>query len=97
MLRLYGLGSNTPSGVPYINDEIRVIVHEDKQRGHILGVGRVLLGHGTVIPPPPSRTHSSDLESHPEYGGDSGSGGCRDDEPRDDEDGGKDGEDEDDS
>ncbi|GKE29137.1 hypothetical protein Tco_1444521 [Tanacetum coccineum] len=32
----------------------------------------------------------SQLESRPEYGGGSGSGGCRDDEPRDDEDGGED-------
>ncbi|GKB92611.1 2-methylene-furan-3-one reductase-like protein, partial [Tanacetum coccineum] len=36
------------------------------------------------------------LESQPEYGGGSGSGGCEDDEPGDDEDGGEDGEDEDD-
>nr|GEU61968.1 hypothetical protein [Tanacetum cinerariifolium] len=37
------------------------------------------------------------LESQPEYGGGIGSGGCEDDEPGDDEDGGVDGEDEDDS
>ncbi|GKA90962.1 ribonuclease H-like domain-containing protein [Tanacetum coccineum] len=37
------------------------------------------------------------LESHPEYGGGSGSGGCGDDELGDDEDGGEDEEDEDDS
>ncbi|GJY46382.1 hypothetical protein Tco_0435445 [Tanacetum coccineum] len=36
------------------------------------------------------------LESHPEYGGSSGSDGCGDDDPVDDEDGGEDGEDEDD-
>nr|GEW25637.1 zf-CCHC domain-containing protein/UBN2 domain-containing protein [Tanacetum cinerariifolium] len=36
------------------------------------------------------------LESQTEYGGGSGSGGCRDDEPGDDEDGGEDREDEDD-
>nr|GFA09854.1 hypothetical protein [Tanacetum cinerariifolium] len=100
-------------------------------RGNMLGVGRVLPGQGTVIPPPPPCTHSSDvakliksgkrltkqvnmlmrlfwsdekfsemltqLESRSEYGGGSGSGGCRDDEPGDDEDGGEDGEDEDDS
>ncbi|GJT97030.1 hypothetical protein Tco_1092548 [Tanacetum coccineum] len=34
------------------------------------------------------------LESHPEYGGGSGSGGCEDDDPVDDEDDGEDGEDE---
>nr|GEZ65415.1 hypothetical protein [Tanacetum cinerariifolium] len=78
---LYGLGSNTPMGVPYTEDEIMAIVHEGKQRGHIPYVGRVLPGQGT-------------LESQPEYGGDSGSGGCEVDEPVDDEDGG---EDEDDS
>ncbi|GKD90105.1 hypothetical protein Tco_1365612, partial [Tanacetum coccineum] len=37
------------------------------------------------------------LESQPEYGGDSGSDGCGDDEPGDDEDGGEDEEDEDDN
>nr|GFB12174.1 hypothetical protein [Tanacetum cinerariifolium] len=37
------------------------------------------------------------LESQPEYGGCSGSGGCGDDEPGDDEDGGEDEEEEDDS
>nr|GEU41391.1 hypothetical protein [Tanacetum cinerariifolium] len=66
-----------PSGVPYTDDEIMVIVRGGKQRGHIPGVVR--------------------LESQPEYGGSSGSGGCGDDEPGDDEEGGEDGEDEDDS
>nr|GEX95293.1 hypothetical protein [Tanacetum cinerariifolium] len=128
---LYGLGSNTPSGVPYTDDEIMVIVCKGKQRRHIPGVGRVLPGQGTVIPPPPPCTHSSDvakfkksekrltkqvntfmklfrsdnkfsqiltqLESQPKYGGGSESGGCGNDEPRDDEDGDEDGEDEDDS
>ncbi|GKF76094.1 hypothetical protein Tco_0225538, partial [Tanacetum coccineum] len=37
------------------------------------------------------------LESHPEYGGGSGSGGCRDDEPGDDEDDDEDDEDEEDA
>ncbi|GKC44681.1 hypothetical protein Tco_1062403 [Tanacetum coccineum] len=103
------------------------IVRGAKQRGHIPGVGRVLPGQGTVIPPPPPCTHSSDvaklkksekrltkqvkmfmklfrsddkfsqmltqLESQPEYGGDSGSGGCGDDESVDDEDGDEDEED----
>nr|GEX20360.1 hypothetical protein [Tanacetum cinerariifolium] len=55
-----GLGSDTPSGVPYTNDEIMVIVRGGKQRGHILDVGMVLSGQGTVIPPPPPCTHSSD-------------------------------------
>ncbi|GJY32979.1 hypothetical protein Tco_0417448 [Tanacetum coccineum] len=98
---------------------------------HDSRVGRVLPGQGTVIPPPPPCTHSSDvvklkkrekvltrqvnmfmklfrsddkfsqmlsqLESQPEIGGGSGSGGCGDDEQGDDEDDGEDGEDEDDS
>nr|GFB69533.1 hypothetical protein [Tanacetum cinerariifolium] len=37
------------------------------------------------------------LESHPEYGGSSGSGGCGDDEPEDDKDGDEDEEGKDDS
>nr|GEX25736.1 hypothetical protein [Tanacetum cinerariifolium] len=61
MLRLQGLGSDTPSGVPYTHDETMVIVREGKQRGHIPGVGRVFPGHGTVIPPPPPCMHSFDV------------------------------------
>ncbi|GKB11468.1 putative heat shock protein 70 family protein [Tanacetum coccineum] len=52
--------SNTFTGVPYTEDEIMVIVRGSKQRGHIPGVGRVLPGQGTVIPPSPPCTHSSD-------------------------------------
>nr|GFB18465.1 hypothetical protein [Tanacetum cinerariifolium] len=37
MLRLHGLGSNTPTGMPYTEDEIMAIVREGKQRGHIPG------------------------------------------------------------
>ncbi|GJV20536.1 hypothetical protein Tco_1369556 [Tanacetum coccineum] len=81
MLRLQGLGSNTPTGVPYTEDEIIAIVCGGKQRGHIPGVRRML----------------NQLESQPEYGGGSESGWCGDDEPGDDEDGGEDEEDEDDS
>ncbi|GJV28427.1 hypothetical protein Tco_1384875 [Tanacetum coccineum] len=80
-----------PLGVPYTDDEIMAIV-----RG---GTFPVLVGFCW------DRARSDDkfsqmltqLESHPEYGGGSGSGGCRDDEPGDDEDGGEDGEDEDNS
>ncbi|GJX21165.1 hypothetical protein Tco_0223842 [Tanacetum coccineum] len=103
---LYGLGSNTSTGVPYIEDEVMVIVRGGKQRGHIPGVGRVLPGQGTVIPPSPPCTHFSDaaklkksekrLTKQPEYGGGNGSGGCGDDEPGDDEDGDEDEEDEED-
>nr|GEW66300.1 hypothetical protein [Tanacetum cinerariifolium] len=59
MLRPQGLGSNTPTGVPYTEDEIMAIVHGGKQRGYIPGVGRVLPGQGTVIPPPSQSTHSA--------------------------------------
>nr|GFB76856.1 hypothetical protein [Tanacetum cinerariifolium] len=52
MLRLQGLGSNTPTGVPYTEDEIMAIVRRGKQRGHIPDVGRVLPGQGMVIPSP---------------------------------------------
>nr|GEX10044.1 probable serine/threonine protein kinase IRE [Tanacetum cinerariifolium] len=61
MLRLQGLGFNTPTGVPYTEDEIMAIVREGKQRGHIPGAGRVLPGQGTVIPPPPPCTHTFDV------------------------------------
>nr|GFB72966.1 hypothetical protein [Tanacetum cinerariifolium] len=37
------------------------IVRGSNQRGHILGVGRVLLKQGTVIPSPPPCTYSSDV------------------------------------
>nr|GEY04459.1 hypothetical protein [Tanacetum cinerariifolium] len=80
ILRLQGLGSNTPTGVPYTKDEIIAIVRGGKQRGHILDVGRVPPGQDT-------------LESQPEYDGGSGSGGFGDDEPGDDEDGDEDEED----
>nr|GEU97650.1 hypothetical protein [Tanacetum cinerariifolium] len=61
MLRLQGLGPNTPTGVPYTKDEIMTIVHGGKQRGYIPGVGRVLPGQGTIIPPPSQSTHSVDI------------------------------------
>ncbi|GKD02889.1 hypothetical protein Tco_1177863 [Tanacetum coccineum] len=105
MLRLQGLGSNTKMGVPYTEDEIMAIVLGGKQRGHILGVGRVLLGQRTVISPSPPCTHSSDVAKLKkrekvlmcQIGGGSGSGGCGDNEQGDDEDDGEDEEDEDDS
>nr|GEV57104.1 homeodomain-like protein [Tanacetum cinerariifolium] len=46
MLRLQGLGPNTPMGMPYTDDGIMAIVHRRKQRGHLPGVGRVLAGQG---------------------------------------------------
>ncbi|GJZ79941.1 hypothetical protein Tco_0644778 [Tanacetum coccineum] len=61
MLRLQGLGSNTPTGVPYTEDEIMAIIRGGKQRGHIPGVGRVLPRQGMIIPPPTQSTHSADI------------------------------------
>nr|GEW67562.1 ankyrin repeat-containing protein [Tanacetum cinerariifolium] len=103
---LYGLGSNTPTGVPYTEDEIMAIVRGGKQRGHIPDVGRVLPGQRTVIPPPSQGTHLADIDRLKKREKlltkqvnmfMSGSGGCGDDEPGDDEDGGEDEEEEDDS
>ncbi|GJU76790.1 hypothetical protein Tco_1273860 [Tanacetum coccineum] len=64
MLRLQGLGSNTPIGVPYTDDEIMTIVRGGKQRGHILGVGRVLARQGmdVIILPEPRCTHTADVD-----------------------------------
>ncbi|GKA91929.1 RNA-directed DNA polymerase, eukaryota [Tanacetum coccineum] len=61
MMRLQGLGSNTEIGVPYTEDEIMAIIRGASSGGHILDVGRVLPGQGTVIPPSPLCTHSSDV------------------------------------
>ncbi|GKE72100.1 hypothetical protein Tco_1534141 [Tanacetum coccineum] len=100
MLSLQGLGSNTSTGVPYTEDEIMAIVRGGKQRGHIPSVGKVLSRQGTVKMF--MKLFRSDdkfsqmlmqLESQPKYGGGSRSGGCGDDEPRDDEDGDEDEED----
>ncbi|GJS29400.1 RNA-directed DNA polymerase, eukaryota [Tanacetum coccineum] len=64
MLRLQALGSNTPSGVPYTDEEINALARKGKQRGHLPGVGRVLPGGATDVlipapPPPPQCTHNS--------------------------------------
>ncbi|GJY16979.1 reverse transcriptase domain-containing protein [Tanacetum coccineum] len=64
VLRLRGLGSNTPSGVPYTEEEINALARKGKQRGHLPGVGRVLPGRATDVlipppPPPPQCTHNS--------------------------------------
>nr|GFC85674.1 hypothetical protein [Tanacetum cinerariifolium] len=106
MLRLQGLGSNTPTGVPYTEDKIIAIVRGGKQQGHIPGVGRVLPGQRMVIPPPSQGTHLAYIDRLKKREKlltkqvnmfMSGSGRCEDDEPGDDEDGGKDEEEEDDS
>nr|GEY06845.1 hypothetical protein [Tanacetum cinerariifolium] len=61
MLRLQALGSNTPSGVPYTEEEINALARKGKQRGHLPGVGRVLSERATDVlsPPPPQCTHNS--------------------------------------
>ncbi|GKC72539.1 hypothetical protein Tco_1118422 [Tanacetum coccineum] len=57
MLRLQSLGSNTETGVPYTEEEIKAIVRKGKQRGHLPDVGRVLSGCATgECPPPPQST-----------------------------------------
>nr|GEV96163.1 hypothetical protein [Tanacetum cinerariifolium] len=103
MLMLHGLGSNTPTGVPYTEDEIMAIVRGGKQRGHIPGVGRVFAktghGHSSPISKQALRRYRWAKKSEKRLTKQvnmfmSGSGGYGDDEPGDDEDNG---EDEDDS
>nr|GEU55359.1 hypothetical protein [Tanacetum cinerariifolium] len=43
-------------------NEIMAIVRGGKQQGHIPGVGRVLPGQRTVIPPPSQGTHLADID-----------------------------------
>nr|GEU37084.1 hypothetical protein [Tanacetum cinerariifolium] len=107
MLRLQALGSNTPSGVPYTEEDINALARKGKQRGNLPGVGRVLTGQATDVlipppPPPPQCTHNSgdveklkkeQYESTLEFGNASRSGRCGDDEMASDEDGGEDEED----
>nr|GFB55169.1 hypothetical protein [Tanacetum cinerariifolium] len=95
MLRLQGLGFNTPTGVPYTEDEIMAIVRGGKHRGTF----PVLDGFCQDRERSDGKFSQilTQLESQPEYGGGSGSVGCRDDEPGDDEDGDEDEEEEDDS
>ncbi|GKB28171.1 hypothetical protein Tco_0867572 [Tanacetum coccineum] len=91
------LGSNTPSGVPYTNEEINALTRKGKQRGHLPGVGDVeklkkknkyLTKHVNLM----MKLFRSDdkfsqmlnqYESTHEFG--SRSGGCEDDEMADDE------------
>ncbi|GKC79470.1 hypothetical protein Tco_1130244 [Tanacetum coccineum] len=61
MLRLHGLGPNTPTRVPYINDEIMAIVRRGKQWGHLLSVGRVLARQGRDVLEPRC-THTADVD-----------------------------------
>ncbi|GJV97403.1 integrase, catalytic region, zinc finger, CCHC-type containing protein [Tanacetum coccineum] len=93
MLRLQGLGSNTPTSVPYIDDEIMAIVRWGKQRGHISGVGRVLAREGIDVFRSDDKISQllMHIQSQPEIG----SGGAGDDKPGNDEDADEDEEDED--
>nr|GEZ98725.1 hypothetical protein [Tanacetum cinerariifolium] len=64
MVRLQGLGFNMSMGVPYTDDQIMAIFCQSKQRGHILGVGRVLAGRGRdiLMSPEPRCTHTADVD-----------------------------------
>ncbi|GJV10417.1 hypothetical protein Tco_1351958, partial [Tanacetum coccineum] len=82
MLRLHGLGPNTLTSVPYINDEIMAIVRRGKQWGHLLGVGRVLAGQGRDVVRSDDRMSQllMQLQSQNEVGSGSGSGEGGDDD-----------------
>ncbi|GKB96488.1 hypothetical protein Tco_0982625 [Tanacetum coccineum] len=103
MLRLQALGFNTPSGVPYTDEEINALARKGKQRGHLPGVGRVLPGRATDVKMMMRLFRSDDkfsqmldqFESSPEFRGASGSGGYGDDESGGDEDDDEDEEDDD--
>ncbi|GKB11489.1 hypothetical protein Tco_0845412 [Tanacetum coccineum] len=61
MLRLQGLGPNTPTGVPYTDDEIMAIVRQGKQRGNLPDVGTVLVRQGRDVLEPRC-THTADVD-----------------------------------
>nr|GEX81872.1 hypothetical protein [Tanacetum cinerariifolium] len=101
MLRLQGLGSNTPTGQ-------RMVIPPPSQGTHLADIDRLKKREKLLTKEVNmfKRLFRSDdrfsqmltqLESQPDYGGGSESGGCGDDEPGDDEDGGEDEEEEDDS
>nr|GFA04273.1 hypothetical protein [Tanacetum cinerariifolium] len=62
----------------YTDDEINCLARRGKQRGHILGVGRVLPARVTAGPSQPAP--ESTLKSLHKKAGASGSGGCGDDQ-----------------
>ncbi|GJT45184.1 hypothetical protein Tco_0953899 [Tanacetum coccineum] len=86
LLRLQGLGSNTETGVPYTEDEIMAIDSARSFRPRLHASTPLMFSQML-----------SQLESQPEIGGGSRSGGCGDDEQGYDEDDSEDEEDEDDS
>ncbi|GKE39248.1 hypothetical protein Tco_1462653 [Tanacetum coccineum] len=95
MLRLQGLGSNTPSGVPYTEEEINALDRKGKQGG---GTFPVLVNLIMKLFRSDDKFSQmlTQYELLPEFGNASGSGGCGDDEMADDEDGVEDEEDEED-
>nr|GFC90136.1 hypothetical protein [Tanacetum cinerariifolium] len=64
MPSLSNLAPNTPSGVPYIEDQITAMVQRGKQRGHIPGVVRFLAGQDRDILTinEPRCTHTADVD-----------------------------------
>ncbi|GKA73670.1 hypothetical protein Tco_0779972 [Tanacetum coccineum] len=82
MLRLHGLGPNTPTGVPYTDDEIMAIVHRGKQWGNLPSVGRVLAGQGRDVVRSDDRMSQllTQLQSQNKVGSGSGSGEGGDDD-----------------
>ncbi|GKB43372.1 hypothetical protein Tco_0888314 [Tanacetum coccineum] len=101
MLRLQGLGSNTSSGVPYTEDEIippsppcthsSDVVELKKSNKRL--TKQVNMFMNLFRSDDKMSQMLTQLESQPEFGSASGSGGCGDDESGDDEDGGEDEED----
>ncbi|GKA79472.1 hypothetical protein Tco_0786068 [Tanacetum coccineum] len=85
MLRLKDLGPNTPTGVPYTDDEIMAIVRVGKQQGTF----------PVVRSDDKMSQLLTQLQSQHEVGSGSGSGGGGDDEPGEDEDADEDEEDDD--
>nr|GEV92709.1 hypothetical protein [Tanacetum cinerariifolium] len=85
MIRQKDLGANTPTGRTCTEDQIMAMVQKGKQRGHILGVGRVLArqGRGTISINEPRTTYTDvdvdEIKQGNKRG--SGSGGGGDDEP----------------
>ncbi|GKC01279.1 hypothetical protein Tco_0987415, partial [Tanacetum coccineum] len=60
-----GLGSNTPSGVPYNEEAINAMARKGKQQGHLPDVGRVFPGRATNVlslPPPQCTYNPTEVE-----------------------------------
>ncbi|GKG04661.1 hypothetical protein Tco_0315048, partial [Tanacetum coccineum] len=89
MLRLKDLGTNTPTSVPYTEDQIMAMVRNGKQRGHNPGVGRVLVRQGrdviSINEHRCTHTNADVDESQHEVVGGSGSGGGRNEDANGDE------------